>query len=252
MPIRDVLFPMLSHPVATTADSVERAAALAAGLGAHIVGVTFELDIRSPVGLYAHPAGIGGMFAAETRRPPPMHAISSQPSTTSALVKLQCDAALCTNTCLSTARRMRWLVSLSIMRGFGILLSSPSTRKTPGRGPLSRPSSSKSGRPVLLLPETTTRQLPSSFDRAAVAWDHSRPAARAIADALPMLQAAKHVHVVTVVDEKHLRKPHSGVELCKHLARHGVEVTFDEFPPRGGALAICSKGMQSSAISTCW
>jgi hypothetical protein len=64
MPIRDVLFPMLSHPVATTADSVERAAALAAGLGAHIVGVTFELDIRSPVGLYAHPAGIGGSFAA--------------------------------------------------------------------------------------------------------------------------------------------------------------------------------------------
>jgi hypothetical protein len=47
---------MLSYPTATSADSIERAVTLAAGLGAHIVGVTFELDIRSPVGLYALPA----------------------------------------------------------------------------------------------------------------------------------------------------------------------------------------------------
>ena len=57
-------------------------------------------------------------------------------------------------------------------------------------------------------------------------WDHSRPATRAVADALPMLRAAKHVHVVTVVDEKHLHKPRSGAELCRHLAGHGVEVTL--------------------------
>jgi hypothetical protein len=37
--IRDILFPMLSYPTATSADSIERAVTLAAGLGAHIVGV---------------------------------------------------------------------------------------------------------------------------------------------------------------------------------------------------------------------
>ena len=41
---------------------------MASRLGAHIVGVTFELQICSPVGLYAHPAHIGGMFAAESRK----------------------------------------------------------------------------------------------------------------------------------------------------------------------------------------
>jgi nucleotide-binding universal stress UspA family protein len=66
-----------------------------------------------------------------------------------------------------------------------------------------------------------------------VAWDHSRSATRAAADALPLLQAAKRVYVVTVVDEKRLHKPGSGVELCKHLARHGVEVTFDQIQAKG-------------------
>src|SRR5205807_2639441 len=67
----------------------------------------------------------------------------------------------------------------------------------------------------------------------AVAWDHSRPAARAVSDALPLLRTAKRVLVVTVADEKRLHRPDSGVELCKHLARHGVEVTFDRVQAKG-------------------
>jgi nucleotide-binding universal stress UspA family protein len=89
---------------------------------------------------------------------------------------------------------------------------------------------------VLLLPEGATRLLPASLEVAAVAWDHSRSATRAVADALPLLQAAKRVHVVTVIDEKHLHKPGSGVELCKHLARHGIEVTFDQVQAKGRAI----------------
>ena len=94
----------------------------------------------------------------------------------------------------------------------------------------------ESGRPVLLLPEGTTRQLPSSFEIIAVAWDHSRSATRAVADALPMLRTAKRVHVVTVVDEKRLPRSDSGVELCKHLARHGVEVAFEQVQAKGRAV----------------
>ena len=51
-----------------------------------------------------------------------------------------------------------------------------------------------------------------------------------------MLRGAKHVHVVTVVDEKNLHKPGSGAELCKHLAGHGVEVTFDKVQAKGRAV----------------
>jgi nucleotide-binding universal stress UspA family protein len=57
-----------------------------------------------------------------------------------------------------------------------------------------------------------------------------------VADALPMLRAAKQVHVVTVLHEKRLNKPDSGVELCKHLARHGVAVSLDRLQSNGRAI----------------
>ena len=65
MPIRDILFPMISYPTPTAIGTVEKAVGLAGSLGAHISGLTFELDIRSPVGLYADPVNIGGILAAE-------------------------------------------------------------------------------------------------------------------------------------------------------------------------------------------
>jgi hypothetical protein len=75
MTVRDVLFPMLSYPMATATGSIEKAVSLAAGLGVHIVGLTFELDIKSPVGLYADPVNVGGLLARlNAARALPMHA----------------------------------------------------------------------------------------------------------------------------------------------------------------------------------
>ena len=55
----------------------------------------------------------------------------------------------------------------------------------------------ESGRPILLCPQEFAAGLPVAFDNAVIAWDHSAPAARAVADALPMLQAAANVRIVT-------------------------------------------------------
>ena len=66
-----------------------------------------------------------------------------------------------------------------------------------------------------------------------VAWDFSRPAARAVADALPILEKAKHVSVVTVTNEKVIDTKRSGAELAKHLARHGVAVVLDTVDAAG-------------------
>jgi hypothetical protein len=40
------------------------------------------------------------------------------------------------------------------------------------------------------------------FENVMIAWDHSARATRAVGDALPVLQAAASVRVVTVADEK--------------------------------------------------
>jgi nucleotide-binding universal stress UspA family protein len=227
---------MLSYPTATTSDSVESAVALATRFGARIFGVTFELDIRSPVGLYARPASISGMFAAESRK------CSSNARDLIATFDDACarQGAMRRGTTYERAVEhcspnevASILVNYARLRDLSLFAIKPEEQ---GQRSLVEALIFESGRPVLLLPEGATRKLSSSFQGAVVAWDHSRPAARAVADALPMLRTAKQVNVVTVLHEKPLNKPDSGLELCEHLARHGVEATFDRVQSNGRAI----------------
>ena len=66
-----------------------------------------------------------------------------------------------------------------------------------------------------------------------VAWDFSRAAARALADALPVLEQAKRVRVVTVSHEKALDASQSAAAVSKHLAAHGLTVTLDSVDAAG-------------------
>lgn len=78
------------------------------------------------------------------------------------------------------------------------------------------------GRPVLVVPSIGT--YPKIGERVMIAWDASRLATRAVHDAMPLLEAARHVSVMAV-------NPHGGREghgdvpsadICQHLARHGI------------------------------
>jgi nucleotide-binding universal stress UspA family protein len=65
-------------------------------------------------------------------------------------------------------------------------------------------------------------------ERALVAWDGTRSAARALHDALPVLtHARREVVVVTVADDKELRASRSGDEVCRYLGRWGVQARFE-------------------------
>ena len=85
-----------------------------------------------------------------------------------------------------------------------------------------------SGRPTLIFPETPRRVSPPVLETVGIAWDFSRPASRAVADAMPILRRAKTVRVLTVTHEKRLSSGLSGAELARHLACHGVEAVLDE------------------------
>lgn len=93
-----------------------------------------------------------------------------------------------------------------------------------------------SGRPTLIVPSAPKRAGAFATNTVIVAWDFSRPAARAVADALPILQKAKRVCVVTVTNEKVIDTGRSGAELAKHLARHGVEVVLDTVEAAGRSI----------------
>jgi nucleotide-binding universal stress UspA family protein len=84
-----------------------------------------------------------------------------------------------------------------------------------------------SGRPILLCPEEFADKLKAAFDNVAIAWDHTAPAARAVGDALPLLQAAASVRIITATDQKNPAELESGAALVSHLAEHGITATFE-------------------------
>ena len=90
----------------------------------------------------------------------------------------------------------------------------------------------QSGRPVLIVPEELPRT-EAKLDAIAVAWDFGRTAARAVADAIPLLERGKTVRILCVTNEKSFKSTRASSELAAHLARHGVEVIVDEVDAAG-------------------
>jgi nucleotide-binding universal stress UspA family protein len=85
-----------------------------------------------------------------------------------------------------------------------------------------------SGRPAFIVPYI---HVPSQLRTVLVAWDEGRPAARAIADALPLLQMADRVEVVTVSNSHRRGGSHVVAEtMALHLARHGIKAEANTIP----------------------
>jgi nucleotide-binding universal stress UspA family protein len=87
------------------------------------------------------------------------------------------------------------------------------------------------GRPVLIVPKTG--EMPSIGQRVLVAWNNSRESARAVFDALPVLQKAASVTVLCVeeADKPETMGDLAGAEISATLARHGVKCTAERVKP---------------------
>jgi nucleotide-binding universal stress UspA family protein len=79
-----------------------------------------------------------------------------------------------------------------------------------------------SGRPVIIVPYI--QKAPLKLDRVMVCWDGGKTAARAVADAMPLLKRAGGVEVVIVADEHGKEDEIAGADMGQHLARHGLNV----------------------------
>lgn len=86
-----------------------------------------------------------------------------------------------------------------------------------------------SGRPVLVVP--AIQRAPATFARVAVAWDGSATAARAFGDAMPILERADRVEIISVTGPN---TPHAiaqgGERLAARLSRGGVAASFKRLP----------------------
>jgi nucleotide-binding universal stress UspA family protein len=104
------------------------------------------------------------------------------------------------------------------------------------------------GRPVLVVPYAGT--FASAGERVLVAWKAGRESARALNDALPILQQAERVEIL--IKDRPDAYPNDGetlrADLCEHLARHGVAATANHVlagtTPLGDVLLnrVCDEG----------
>lgn len=82
----------------------------------------------------------------------------------------------------------------------------------------------ESGRPILVIPESVTENI--GLDRVVVAWNGKKEAVRAIHDAMPLLEIASKVSIVSVKTSPAEDIPCA--DIAKHLARHGVNLEVEQ------------------------
>lgn len=91
------------------------------------------------------------------------------------------------------------------------------------------------GRPCLVVPYIGAGK--TIGEHTMVAWDARREAARAVGDAMPILERAKSVVVMTVNPKRGIHGDEPGADISLHLARHGIKVEAQHIEARDLSVA---------------
>ncbi|MCA6110418.1 universal stress protein [Bradyrhizobium cenepequi] len=231
MAYKDLLLALASYPETTPPSAIDLATDFAAAIGAKISAIACEIRVAVP-GSFLSPALFDvPAVAASDEKKSRLQAEASLAAFQAAAERRGVFEECILERCMTSEQR-ELLVDYARVRDLTMI---PVQENALFGAWNAEPLIFESGRPVLLLPQTSRK--PFALDTATVAWDFSRPAARAVADALPLLTRAKRVHIVTVTNEKRIDTKRSGPELAKHLARHGVEVILDTVDAAGRTVA---------------
>jgi nucleotide-binding universal stress UspA family protein len=230
MPYKDLLLSLANYPDATPQAAVDLAVDFAGAIGAKLSAIACEIKIAVP-GSFIAPAflNVPAMAEAEARKGREQAEAALAAFEKAALNKGVFEERILGH-CLAP-ELSGLLVQYSRLRDLTIV---PAEANEFGDQPVAEALIFDSGRPVLVLPREPRKSF--ALNTATVAWDFSRPAARAVGDALPLLTKAKRVHVVTVTNEKRIDTSRSGPELAKHLARHGVDVILEQVDAGGRSI----------------
>jgi nucleotide-binding universal stress UspA family protein len=227
MAIRDILLALPSYPEPTPVSAIGDAVSFASSLGCHITAIACEVHVQVP-GSFLSGALVGGIAAGETHRSSKnAQAMLAAFESTAEKAGIPHQAVL--ERCLTSQvpmlfveyARLRDLTVVPVLESYDQWYAETIIFE--------------SGKPTLVLPERPRK--PFDLKTALVAWDFSRAAARAVADAIPILEKkAREVRIVTVTNEKVLDSRHSAEELAKTLSRHGINVILDKVDAAGRAI----------------
>jgi nucleotide-binding universal stress UspA family protein len=221
MAIKDIFLPLVGEPDAATVAAIDKCVAVASDLGARVSAVAAEEDIlvRPKV-----------MISNDLDNTAAVEAVRSV-SDARGLLKAFDNAAIRFD--VRNEKTLSRLGVADIPGNFATCARLRDLSLLPVKTDDVRSEKIverlifESGRPILMCPEEFAAELPVVFDHVVIAWDHTAPAARAVADALPLLQSAANVQIITATDKKTPEQLASGAALASHLAEHGIKAVFE-------------------------
>jgi nucleotide-binding universal stress UspA family protein len=228
MAIRDVLLTLTSYPDPTPVSAIDRAVPLVSLLGAHIAAISCEAHVQVPGSFLAGAGNLGSIVASEVHK--------SRKNAQDLLAAFEAAARksgvlheIVLERCL-TSEVPDLLVEYARLRDLTIVPVPETYDQWYAEAIIFG-----SGRPTLVIPEAPSSRA-VELNRVLVAWDFSRAAARAVSDAIPILEKARQVYILTVTNEKAIPGKRSSSELAKNLSRHGIDVVIEEVDAAGRAI----------------
>jgi nucleotide-binding universal stress UspA family protein len=219
MAIKDIFLPLVGEPDAAAIAAIDKCVAVAGDLGARVTAMAVEEDIPiRPTVMISN--DLDNTAAVEAVR-----------SVSDARGLLKAFDAATIRFGVRSEQTLSRPVAADIPRNLAVCARLQDLSLVPVKADDDRSERIverlifESGRPILMCPEEFASELPVTFANVVIAWDHTAPAARAVADALPMLQAAVNVRIITATDDKTPAELASGVALANHLAEHGIKAT---------------------------
>ncbi|MCP3401496.1 universal stress protein [Bradyrhizobium sp. CCGB20] len=220
MPIKDVFLPLVGQPRGPALVAIEKCVAVAADLGARITALALEDEVfvRPAVVL---PTDLESAEAAGARDVGDMQQLLNAFTHAASRANIRAQSR---SGKVPADQMASILAEQARFSDLTLIPVKPHDSRTEH---IIETFLFESGRPLLLCPEQRADELRGEFENVMIAWDHSARAARAVGDALPILQAAASVRVVTVADDKTDAIMKSGTALVDHLREHGVYASFE-------------------------
>jgi nucleotide-binding universal stress UspA family protein len=243
MSIKDILLPLVGEPSAAAIAAIDKCMAMAGDIGAQVTAMAVEEDILVRPKVMVSD-DLDNTVVAEAVR-----------SVSDAQGLLKAFDAAAIRFGVRSERRLGRLAAADIPAHFALDarlkdLSIVPVKPHDGRSEkIVERLIFESGRPVLICPEEFAGELEVAFDDVVIAWDHTAPAARAVADAMPMLKAAANVRIVTATDDKTAAELESGAALVRHLVTHGIKASFETVRIDGSSVGkVFGAYVRSNAI----
>jgi nucleotide-binding universal stress UspA family protein len=243
MAIKDILLPLVGEPSPAAIAAIDKCMAVAGDIGAKVTAMVVEEDIL------VRPKVI---ISADLDNSAATDAVRSVSDAHGLLKAFDTAAA---RFAVRGEQRLERLAAADIPANFAISARLKDLSLVPVNSHDDQSEKIveglifESGRPILMCPVELATELAVTFDDVLIAWDHTAPAARAVADALPMLQAAVNVRIITATDEKTRAELKSGAALVSHLAEHGIKATFETVNIDGSSVGkVFERYVEANAI----